>query len=82
VGTERREVMVESVLLAQGKTGIEEKLRTVSLANAKQLVYGRFGTSGTILHVAANSEADLQKAVLDFSSVPGVSSVMTLAVSK
>lgn len=74
--------MVESVLLAQGKTGIEEKLRTVSLANAKQLVYGSFGTNGTILHVAANSEADLQKAVLDFSNVSGVSTVLTLAVSK
>jgi hypothetical protein len=74
--------MVESVLLAQAKAGIEEKLRTLSLANAKQLVYGRFGANGTVLHVAANSEADLQKAILDFSNVPGVSSVLTLAVSK
>ena len=74
--------MVESVLLVQAKAGIEEKLRTLSLANAKQLVYGRFGASGTILHVAANSEADLQKGMLDFSKVSGVSSVIALAVTK
>jgi hypothetical protein len=52
------------------------------MANAKQLVYGRFGANDTILHVAANSEADLQKAILDFSNVAGVSSVLTLAISK
>jgi hypothetical protein len=74
--------MVESLLLVHAKTGSEEKLRSLSLANAKQLVYGRFGTDGTILHVAANSAADLQKAILDFSNVSGVSSVLTLAVSK
>jgi hypothetical protein len=74
--------MVESVLLVQAKAGVEEKLRTLSLANAKQLVYGRLGASGTILHVAANGEPDLQKAMLDFSNVSGVSSVIALAVTK
>jgi len=74
--------MVESALLVQGKAGIEEKLKSLSLANAKQLVYGRFGTNGTILHVAANAEADVQKAILDFSNVSGVSAVLMLAVSK
>lgn len=72
--------MVESALLAKSRH--RGKAEALSLANAKQLVYGRFGASGTILHVAANSEADLQKAMLDFSNVSGVSSVIALAVTK
>ena len=74
--------MIESVLLVNGKAGVEDALRSVSLANAKQLVFGRFGATGTILHVAATAEADLQRAILDFAKVSGVSSVLTLAITK
>lgn len=72
--------MIESVLLVDGKEIDAEKLRGVSLANAKQLVWGRFGGSGIVLHVAATTPADLQKAVFEFSGQKGVTSVMTLAV--
>ena len=60
--------MVESVLLVKAKAGIEEKPRTLyRWRMPSNSLADRFGASGAILHVAANSEADLQKAMLDFS---------------
>ena len=72
--------MVESVLLLDGMEIDDEKVRSVSLSNAKQLVWGRFGRTGIVLHVAATTSADLQKAILRFSEQTGVTSVMTLAI--
>jgi hypothetical protein len=72
--------MVESVLLIDGSNLDDGKLRGVSLANAKQLVWGRLGGTGVVLHVAATTTADLEKAIVKFSGVTGVTSVMTLAI--
>jgi hypothetical protein len=74
--------MIESILLVRGTPEKADALRSVSLMNAKQLVFGRFSTDGTILHVAATTEADLQRAIVEFLKVAGVKSVLTLAVSK
>jgi hypothetical protein len=70
--------MVESWLLIEGLVN-EEKFR-ISLGNAKQIVVGSVPGSGTILHVAAMTAADLTNAVLKFAQVEGVKGVLTLAV--
>ena len=57
--------MIESLILIEGQNLSEETLRSVSLMNAKQLVVGRTPRSGVILHVAANSPADLGTASLN-----------------
>ena len=74
--------MVESVLLLDGQGIDAEKVRAVSLANAKQLVWGRFAQTGIIVHVAATASKDLQKAIVQFSEVPAVKSVLTLAIKE
>jgi hypothetical protein len=71
--------MIESVVLIEGPSVNQEALG-ISLGNAKQLVIGRAGSIGVILHVAANSPADLANALLEFAQVPGVTGVLTLAV--
>jgi hypothetical protein len=72
--------MIESLILIEGQNVSEETLRSVSLMNAKQLVVGKTPGSGVILHVAANSPADLGTALLEFAQVPGVKKVLTLAL--
>ena len=74
--------MVESVVLVQGPQTARDTAGTMSLMNAKQLVFGRFAKDGTILHVAATTDADLQKALLAFAHVTGMTGVMTLAIAK
>lgn len=71
--------MVESVVLIEGQNVKQETLM-ISLSNAKQLVIGRAGEMGVILHVASSSPADLGNALLEFSQVPGVTGVLTLAL--
>jgi hypothetical protein len=71
--------MTESILLVEGKDVSKDSLASLSLRNAKQLMYGRYGEHGYILHVAATTQADLGQAVLDFCKVTGVKSVLTLA---
>lgn len=71
--------MVESVVLIEGQNVKQETLM-ISLGNAKQLVIGRAGAMGMILHVAANSPVDLGNALLGFAQVPGVTGVVTLAL--
>ena len=72
--------MIESLILIEGQNLSEETLRSVSLMNAKQLVIGRTPSSGVILHIAANSPADLGTALLEFAQLPGVTKVLTLAL--
>ena len=72
--------MIESLILIEGQNVREETLRSVSLANAKQLVVGRAPGSGVVLHVAANSPADLGTALLEFGQVAGVTAVLTLTL--
>jgi hypothetical protein len=73
--------MTEGVLLVKGTDVTKEALGSVSLMNAKQLVFGRFGKDGAILHVAATAPADLQRAILEFAGIAGVTDVSLLAVS-
>ena len=68
-----------SLILIEGQTLKKEDL-TISLANAKQIVIGNAPQFGWILHVAANTPADLGKAVQSFAKIPGVSAVTTLAI--
>ena len=55
--------MIESVVLIEGQNVNPETLG-ISLGNAKQLVIGRAGAIGVILHIAANSPADLGNALV------------------
>jgi hypothetical protein len=71
--------MIESVILIEGQNVNQETL-WISLSNAKQLVIGRAGEIGVILHIAANSSTDLGNALLEFAKVPGVTGVLTLVL--
>ena len=71
--------VIESVVLIEGP-GVNLESLGISLGNAKQVVIGRAGAIGVILHVAANSPADLGQALLEFAQVPGVTGVSTLAL--
>ena len=72
--------MVESLILIEEQNVNKETLRSLSLMNAKQLVIGIAPGFGIILHVAANSPADLGNALLEFAQVPGVREVLTLTL--
>lgn len=72
--------MIESWVLIEEQNVDIEKLRSVSLMNAKHLVIGSVPGSGVILHVAANSPADAGNALLAFAQVPRVTGVLTLAL--
>jgi hypothetical protein len=71
--------MLEALLLVKANGTAQEKVRSVSLANAKQLIFGRF-VEGTVVHVATDTNANLQKAIAEFTGLKGVTSVFTLAV--
>lgn len=70
--------MVESLILIEEQNVNKDTLRSLSLMNAKQLVIGSVPGSGVILHIAANSPADLGNALLEFAQIPGVTGVLTL----
>jgi hypothetical protein len=72
--------MVETWVLIEEQNVDSEKLRSVSLMNAKHLVVGSVPGSGVILHVAATSTVDVGNALLAFAQVPGVTGVFTLAL--
>ncbi len=71
-------MIVQSLILIEGN--VEKNALLISLKNAKQLVIGKGPGFGFILHVAANSQADLGKALLDFAKIPGVTGVITLSI--
>jgi hypothetical protein len=72
--------MIESLILIEGKDLSEEKLRSLSLGNAKQLVVGKVPGDSIILHIAAESSDFLRTALLKFTEVSGVTKVLTLAL--
>jgi hypothetical protein len=72
--------MIESLLLVESSTANEEALRSLSLSNAKQIVLGTAPSTGTVLHVAATTAADLSNALVKFAQVKGVKGVLTLLV--
>ena len=52
----------------------------MSLGNAKQVVVGNAYGFGVVLHLAADSPADLSNALRECAQVPGVTGVLTLAL--
>lgn len=72
-------MIIISLVLIEGKNLKKEALM-ISLMNAKQIVIGNASEFGWVLHVAANSSQDLGKALLDFAKIPGVASVVTVAL--
>jgi hypothetical protein len=70
--------MIQSLVQIEGN--VKKEALGISLSNAKQLVVGRVPGDGWILHIAANSAADLGKALLKFAQVPGVTGVITLTL--
>jgi hypothetical protein len=58
---------------------IGEKLRSVSLQNAKQLVKGVMRKE-VIVHVEAGTLADINSALQSFAGTPGVTGVTTLMI--
>lgn len=72
--------MVISLVLIEGQNVDGETLRSISLGNAKQLVVGYASEFGVILHIAAESPADFNKALQTFAQVPGVTGLLTLAL--
>lgn len=72
--------MILSLVLIEGQNVDEETLRSLSLGNAKQLVVGFADGFGVILHVAAESLVDFDKALREFAQVPGVTGILTLAL--
>lgn len=71
--------MMLSLALIEGQGVSEDALRSVSLGNAKQLVIGNAYGFGVVLHIAANTPADLNNALLEFAQVKGVKGITLLA---
>ncbi len=65
-----------SLILIEGS--VEEDQLTFSLGNAKQKVLGRVHSMGWIVHIAADTPAYLEKALLKYGQVEGVKSVIIL----
>jgi hypothetical protein len=72
--------MIESLILIESASINVEPLRSLSLSNALQLVVGSVPGTGTVLHVAATTAADLSEALVKFAQVNGVTGVLTLMV--
>lgn len=72
--------MMLALVVIEGQHVSEETLRSVSLGNAKQLVVGSAYGFGVVLHLAAESPADLGNALCAFAQVPGATGVLTLAL--
>jgi hypothetical protein len=74
--------MISSVVLIEG-TDLKKAALTFSLSNALQVVMGRVPGSGDwIVHIAATTLADLEKALIKYAKVPGVTGVLTLLIRK
>ena len=74
-------MVISSLVLIEG-SNVEKEALGISLTSALQVVIGRAPGpgGGWVLHIAANSSADLGKALLEFANVPGVTGVLTLTL--
>jgi hypothetical protein len=72
--------MLLCLFLIEGEKVAVDSLRSLSLQNAKQLIVGNAYGFGVVLHVAAESRNDLDRALRDFAGVDGVTGVITLAI--
>ena len=71
--------MISCLILVSGNN-LKKTDLTISLSNAKQIVVGSAPQFGWILHVAANTLADLGKAIQALAKISGVTAVTTLAI--
>ncbi len=69
--------MTESLILIEEKNIKEENLN-IFLMNAKQLAMRSVIGFGAILHVAANSDNELNNALLEFAKVINVTGIVML----
>ena len=74
--------MTECLLLIDGEHLEAESFRHLSLANAKQLVWGPVSLFGVVLHLAAQTPADLSSAVERLSAVDGAKSATVVAMRR
>ena len=72
--------MLLCLFLIEGAGVAVDSLRSLSLQNAKQLIVGNAYGFGLVLHVAAESRDDLDRALRDFAEVDGVTGIITLAI--
>jgi hypothetical protein len=72
--------MILSLVLVEGQDVSREALRSLPLGNAKQLVIGDAEGFGAILHIAAESPTDFDKALHEFAQISGVTGLLTLAL--
>jgi uncharacterized protein (UPF0371 family) len=73
-------VTMLAILLVVGNRVEQEALRSLSLQNAKQLLMGDAPEFGVLLHVAATTAEDMNRAISEFAQVEGVTAVSTLAL--
>ena len=69
--------MLQGWILVDHTGTEEEQLRRISLQNAKQLVVGSI-PGQIIVHVAATTAEDMNRALMAFSKVPAVTSTTLL----
>ena len=70
-------MIITCMILIEGDSVTKASLN-ISLTSAKQIVVGRSPGFGFVVHVAANSPSDLQKAILKFGGILNVTAVTIL----
>jgi len=65
------------MILVEG-TSVKKESLNISLSNAKLIVVGKSTVFGFVVHLAANSIMDLQKAVLKLGEIAHVTAVTIL----
>jgi hypothetical protein len=73
--------MVTGLILIEGHDVMESDLN-LGLSNAKHQIIGRSYDFGTIVHIAASTQKDFSKAILDFGDVSNVEGVVPLIFRK
>lgn len=73
--------MIQGLILIEGKDVKEQDLQ-ISLSNAKHFVVGNNYEFGFIIHIRATQQDDLNKALLDFSSIENVTEVIPLVLKR
>jgi hypothetical protein len=76
---------MEGFILVEGKGLDQDRLRSLSLRNAKQIVIGSApgpvpGGTSVILHLAGVSPTDFGTALVEFAQVSNVSQVLPMLV--
>jgi hypothetical protein len=73
--------MVTGLILIEGLNVMESDLN-LGLSNAKHQIIGRSDDFGIIVHIAATTPKDFNKALLDFGDISNVKGVVPLILRK